>query len=145
MRYIKSIYESKEDNNDYINGLINWNLIADIKDMALEYIDEEYTLCIIASMNVRNMSRGFNIYKLIYNHDVNKEIRESDTITKLDKFLYKDEYITYYILLFDGMPKLTMSYPKYINLPTRWLRDRVKEAYPKEDVVDVEDIKSEID
>lgn len=54
------------------------------------------------------MSRGFNIYKL--NHDVNKEIRESDIITKLDKFLYKDEYITYYILLFEGMPKLTMSY-----------------------------------
>lgn len=39
MKYIK-LYEHKY----YIDSLINWNLINDAKDMALEYIDEGFTL-----------------------------------------------------------------------------------------------------
>ena len=38
------------------------------------------------------------------------------------------------------MPNINGSYPKFINLPTRWIRERAKEAYPNEDIINVGDV-----
>jgi len=111
MKHIK-FFEAYEV-DDRIRYLINWKMIEDVKDMALEYIDNGLTLVIFIYYKSR-------LYELVYNHDI-------DSFKKLASFWSHDE-LRYLIELHIG------EYETVIN-QTEELVDRVKEAYPNEKII----------
>lgn len=105
---------------------INWAMIEDIKDMALEYLDDNYLLAIYVYDDTHK-----SIYRLFYSHEngvqdvwrlkeANKNWSNSD---KLGKIYYR---ILLYNLLDDGTNNT--------NTDSNDLIDRIKEAYPNEDI-----------
>jgi hypothetical protein len=145
MKYLKT-YESLgkfygDSKNTDTHKLINWNLIEDVKDMALEYIDDGYTL--IIGVNIIQISRGKKIentpviYYLNYNHDKIEEHMDSDLFnywSTQDKKII-DNIIVDYSIFFD--PVTSHGRFSYINSVhiSQELRDRVKLAYPNERIV----------
>ena len=97
MRYLK-IYEDFYNQDDEwiknrkssIDNSINWDLIQDAKDMALDYIDDGYTLDIqVIGFN------GVVIYESIFNHS-------RDDSKYVSNFLNVDlSRINYYIMLYN--------------------------------------------
>ena len=124
MRYIK-IYENFEEDFDKIyTPLINWELIADAKDMALEYIDQNMLFKIIVCdqhtyvyantfthitndkkwnplntpfESIRDLG-GVDISYLIYLRDLTKSINEeaSEELCSRLSEMYPDDKIELY-------------------------------------------------
>ena len=74
MKYLKSINEvgsyighmtSSEKVKDIFTPFINWDLIEDVKDMSLEYIDLDMTLNLSVKQN------DVWIYAVLFNHNMN--------------------------------------------------------------------------
>lgn len=104
MKYLKCINEGFYNNVDF-------SLIEDIKDMALEYIDDGLTL----RVEGYNVGIGYIDYILIFNHEINKEKICGDYKLSLDYYLYifNDRMV-------DG----------YSYIKTKELVNRAGEAYP---------------
>ena len=63
MRYLKSI---NEHNKDYFNDLINWEMIADAKELSLDYLDQGMLFSIYV------LNGGRQVYREHYSHDPNE-------------------------------------------------------------------------
>lgn len=105
--------------------LINWDLIEDAKYLALEYLDEGYTLGLNIFYYPKQINNGFilNIYNLKYNHD-----RTSDNWVDIIKCFdeIKSENIEYYFTLnktFGDAPDLRDV--NYRGLPPRSKKNSV--------------------
>ena len=131
MKYIK-LYEHKY----YIDSLINWDLINDAKDMALEYIDEGFTLYlfVLVGEKYRYNSKAFRILNLEFDHNtftVNKDYTYS---TELAIKRIKNMETKYEITL---MNYHNVDNPKYLDGSScRELINRLKSAYPNENIID---------
>ena len=91
MKYIK--YYKLFEAND-IDQLINWEMINDIKDMSLEYLDDGYRLIIIVYYRIPVGNRLEEIYSLVYDHSTNKEEK-----LNIDNMNINKKYIKYHITL----------------------------------------------
>jgi hypothetical protein len=76
MKYLKAykIFESldKEDTKNVFEPYINWNMIYDLKDLALEYLDRGLTLIVRVRYNdeVYHKEKYTNIiYTICYKHE----------------------------------------------------------------------------
>lgn len=63
LREYRDFYLSKEDVEKIYTPFINWNLIFDIQDMALEYIDDNFHLTVCVYIN-----DVIELYKLNFKH-----------------------------------------------------------------------------
>lgn len=118
MKYLEA-YNFFNDTN--LVDCINWNMISDIKDMSLEYIDDGCTLYI-------DIYKGFersgyvNVCDVKYNHNINSIKYYEDNIFK------NNSELTYHVYIGNGTNKHDGTNAIY----TFELRDRLREAYPKE-------------
>ena len=122
MKYIK--YYKLFEAND-IDQLINWEMINDIKDMSLEYLDDGYRLIIIVYYRIPVGNRLEEIYSLVYDHSTNKEEK-----LNIDNMNINKKYIKYHITLH----KKVDNYHIYDNTKTIELHERIMSAYPKENI-----------
>lgn len=137
MKYLK-LYESYEDQVKLeIKNLLNNNLINDVKDMSLEYLDSGMTLII----NVYSASQGMlspghvRIYKsleYIYSH----KLDEYKWI--LDNTTLPIRKLSYEFILEKRMPPYLITSRKsdnVCNAACKELYERVRMAYPNEILV----------
>lgn len=110
MKYLKRINEGLYNNVDF-------SLIEDIKDMALEYIDDGLTL----RVEGYNGGMGYIDYILIFNHEINKQKMWGDYKLRLDYYLY---------IFNDRMDDRYSFFKK----ETEELVNRVSEAYPNHNI-----------
>ena len=117
MKYLKRINEkfSITEIKDFYTPLINWDLILDAKDMALEYIDKEMTL------NLTILSGSDWIYSLKFDHELD-ESKWYSYILKLNS-----EDLTYFLQLWS--PGLLYEIGDEIEFVSR-----MKQAYPNENI-----------
>ena len=78
MKYLKSIYETIESpSQSTLSQYIKWDMIEDVKDIALDALDEGYSLIVevlYTTINTKtNKSKSHYIYRLIYDHKKTKE------------------------------------------------------------------------
>lgn len=116
MKYLK-LFEADSKKNH-----INWEMIEDIKDMSLEYLDEGFTLNIIIIEKSYPIVPSNFFINIEYNH--RGEIKEGD----LDKYDYISEYKFGY-----SISLMNKSYDNPVNInKTNELMDRIRYAYPNE-------------
>lgn len=78
MKYLRSIYESIDyPSKSALSQHIKWEMINDAKDMALDFLDEGYTLLIEAiysTVSLRTSKTNCHyVYRLIFNHKKDRE------------------------------------------------------------------------
>lgn len=123
MKYLKLFEAYTIDNR--VKDLINWNLINDLKEMSLEYIDDNCFL----TMVIRVVC-GFKLYtySLRYNHE-RDELRES--CSEYTTSIVRPQYSN--IKIYNnpddtGFSWLNSDYSKELQL-------RIMEAYPDENIL----------
>ncbi len=134
MKYLKNykLFEfqisrfDESDVNDVFEAYINWKLIEDAKDMALEYIDDGM------SLGVEISYINHYVYHIRYNHKETYSEWISDSFNNLTEGPYELEPIDrnkiiyqFYLEKDDGM--IDKESDKELEL-------RVKEAYPDENI-----------
>jgi hypothetical protein len=135
----EAVYLKMHNSEDCFKDRINFKMIDDIKDMALEYLDEGFALHIDIFFR---SSASLNIVPICYvsfSHDKSKLVYEEITCLE-DNLKFVD--INYRILLLSrNMPAPSMS--RWIHYPSIYtsehirelieeLKSRISEAYPKE-------------
>lgn len=123
MKYIKLYEEIDQSFIDQVSQFINWKMISDIKDMSLEYIDNEYTLHIFVFYTMNN---GISVktMRLTFNHT------QSDIDWGIHRDIEKKENIYYRVRLIGKKSgDFILNNEKTIELV-----DRIKDAYPNEKV-----------
>lgn len=125
MKYIR-LYEHKF----YIDSLINWDLIKDAKDMALEYIDEGFTLYlfVLVDEKYRYNSKAFRILNLEFDHNTFIANKDYTYSTELAIKRIKNMETKYEMVL---MNTHYVDNPKYLDE----LINRLKSAYPNENII----------
>lgn len=132
MKYLKLFegYDGWYTEKECINLLksnIDWNMIEDVKDMSLEYIDLGMTL----NMNIRysDYNNYVNVvYFLVFDHNVNK----SDWLNlKIKKNTFNKDNIMYGFYLFNKHELAALPMCAIVTYDaTNSLVSRIKEAYP---------------
>lgn len=115
----------KMHNSEDIKDRINFKMIEDIKDMALEYIDMGFSLHI----DIFFRSSDLHIIPICFvsfSHD-KSELKYEKIICVEDNIKFVD--INYRILL---LPHIKYFDQKYIRELIKELKSRISEAYPKE-------------
>ena len=128
---------NKTDIHKEYSDLINWEMISDAKDMALEYIDTDLTLMISirgTNKDVYPGNNSFTICEIYYNHEKNVEYwyNQPQMHNRLNGI---DVYIHYELNLSKDINNLVntqlhFSDRNMINELLLELIDRVKRAYP---------------
>lgn len=128
MKHIK-LYESFNNFDEDVKNLINWNLVEDIKDMSLDYIDNGLTLSIYIRA-LFNKHRQHWLYRIIFNHEkcFSQNVWEDNKFIEIEG--YSNLRIEYGITLF-----LEETGQCIYDGQEKELVDRVKEAYPEELIV----------
>lgn len=134
MKYLK-LYESFEDQVKLeINNLLNNNLINDVKDMSLEYLDSGMTLII----NVYSTSRGmlspthvriFRILEYKYSHELDEYVWILDNVT-LPIMRLSYEFILKKRLRYSVISSTQGN--NSCDVACKELYERVRMAYPNE-------------
>lgn len=123
MKYLKT-YE----NTSQVVKLINWDLINDARDMALEYFDEKYSLIIDISIPIPSSHGGDRtfLYTFIFDHSGDRNHG------RLDSFIEENMVISYSITIisFFSIP----PDDKLIRMQEE-LISRLSEAYPNESII----------
>lgn len=128
MKYLK-LYEAYSNIDNKIGELINWKFIDDVKDMALEYLDDGFLLIVdiypVLKPSTTIRSAKSRLYSLRYDHN-------TDDL----KFYYyadisKIEDIIYHITLHSHVEA---DYHSFDLEKTKELIDRISEAYPDENI-----------
>lgn len=114
MKYLK-LYEAYQIDDD-IKDVINLRMLEDIKDMALEYIDNGLTLKI--TIEIYHNGKFYNYY-LLFNHKT--EIFNGEYLSRT----YRSNNV-YYSISFAKLGSLN------VNVESRELVSRVRLAYPNE-------------
>lgn len=142
MKYLKryKIFESRFsdlDVKDVFEPYINWNLVEDVKDMSLEYIDEGINLNI--EVNYKDNDNNYYILTIYFNHDEtniywnpgNDRSSSKDVLfTHLTEGPYelepidKSKILYYFYFTIDG----------YGVINRDELLSRIKETYPDENI-----------
>lgn len=112
-------------------------MIEDIKDMSLEYLDDNYLLAIYVCGDTHS-----SIYRLFYSHENGvqdvwrlKKGYSDETCSKYYSNSDKLGKIYYRILLYNLLDDGTNNTLNIIaNTDSNDLIDRIKEAYPNEDI-----------
>jgi len=119
-----------------IDHFINWKMIEDVKDMALEYIDDGLTLYIGFHPIITYEEKGIynndfiELYHLLYNHNMDK-FEDGDDSNLFYKYADGVKGMSYFInFVFCGD---TNRYGLIYKLALE-LVNRVKEAYPNEKI-----------
>ena len=139
MRYLKSykIFESFEESDvqDVFEPYINWELVRDVQEMSLEYIDGGMILNLEISYGKYEsvLKPPFYIYHMKYNHDGIKRTWKPESFNTLTEGPYELEPIdksemVYQFYLVDGNTGL------YCGDEDKELELRIKEAYPSENI-----------
>ena len=137
MRYIKSykIFESFEESDvqDVFEPYINWELVRDVQEMSLEYIDGGMILNLEITYGKYEsvLKPPFYIYHMQYNHNSIKRTWKISGLESLTEGPYELEPIdksemVYQFYLVDENTGL------YCSDEDKELESRIKEAYPNE-------------
>ena len=137
MRYLKSykIFESFEESDiqDVFEPYINWELVRDVQEMALEYIDGGMILNLEITYGKYEsvLKPPFYIYHMQYNHNSIKRTWKISGLESLTEGPYELEPIdksemVYQFYLVDENTGL------YCSDEDKELESRIKEAYPNE-------------
>lgn len=140
MKYIK-LYEELSDSQLESEKLLNTKLIKDVKDMALEYLDDYYILNIQVfirndnMLKVKALADPHKIFTCRFSHGSYLEWEHPI----IDQFKYEKKH--YNIVLW-SMPQYAMRaiYARdkieniKISVKNEELLNRVKEAYPDESI-----------
>lgn len=127
MKYLKTFegIEPIKLIEDYLSKMINWDMIKDIKDMALEYLDDGYEL----GIHIKNYTLDDVFHRMIYTIEYSHDRYDEDWVD-LHGLFYIGDNIEYRIFLMidKGWPS-KIKYDKDMSLE---LISRIKEAYPNE-------------
>ena len=137
MRYLKSykIFESFEESDvqDVFEPYINWELVRDVQEMSLEYIDGGMILNLEITYGKYEsvLKPPFYIYHMQYNHNSIKRTWKISGLESLTEGPYELEPIdksemVYQFYLVDENTGL------YCSDEDKELESRIKEAYPNE-------------
>lgn len=137
MRYLKSykIFESFEESDvqDVFEPYINWELVRDVQEMSLEYIDGGMILNLEITYGKYEsvLKPPFYIYHMQYNHNSIKRTWKISGLETLTEGPYELEPIdksemVYQFYLVDENTGL------YCSDEDKELESRIKEAYPNE-------------
>ena len=138
MRYLKSykIFESFEESDvqEVFEPYINWELVRDVQEMALEYIDGGMILNLEITYGKYEsvLKPPFYIYHMQYNHDGIKRTWKPESFNNLTEGPYE----------LDPIDKIEMVYQFYLvnerglysKEEDKELESRIKEAYPNENI-----------
>ena len=138
MRYLKSykIFESFEESDvqEVFEPYINWELVRDVQEMALEYIDGGMILNLEITYGKYEsvLKPPFYIYHMTYNHDGVKGTWKPESFNNLTEGPYE----------LDPIDKIEMVYQFYLvnerglysKEEDKELESRIKEAYPNENI-----------
>ena len=139
MRYLKSykIFESFEESDvqEVFEPYINWELVRDVQEMALEYIDGGMILNLEITYGKYEsvLKPPFYIYHMQYNHNSIKRTWKISGLESLTEGPYELEPIdksemVYQFYLVDENTGL------YCSDEDKELESRIKEAYPNENI-----------
>lgn len=143
MRYLKTYENSKQLVK--LKDRINWDLINDAKDMALEYLDEKYSLIveIIIPVPSRNWGDRTFLYTFIFDHDGDTKRGSLDSIIKEDIVI---SYLIAIIRIHPPEMHLHISDDELNSINKKIMTDgkimqeelisRLSEAYPNEIIID---------
>ena len=121
MRYLKSI---NEHSKDYLNSIINWEMIADAKELSLDYLDQGMILTIYV------LNDGMLLYIEIYSHDLNDVEKVWDERIIVYKFDIRYKFFLSEYVDGDDYHKPTENCYIFKNE----LVDILKEMYPDEKI-----------
>ena len=70
MKYLRGINETTIKSKEIFSKFINWDLINDAKELAIEFLDDGYTLSIKVGYQLNKYSHNgvIDIYRLSYSH-----------------------------------------------------------------------------
>lgn len=139
MKYLKSykIFESFEESDvqEVFEPYINWELVRDVKEMSLEYIDDGMILNLEISYGKYEsvLKPPFYIYHMQYNHDGIIKNWKPESFGQLTEGPYELEPIdksemVYQFYLVDGV----VRNGAYCPSEDKELESRIREAYPNE-------------
>lgn len=131
---------SERDVMSYFKDQINWDMIENIKDMSLEYLDDGFNLKIFIMFRPMNHWSMNDIYSLTYSHD--KNFCKSKYVSlSIPCYLYydKDNKIIHDFwesgeIFYNCVLYKTTSNPEMEKRYTMELKNRIKDAYPNENV-----------
>ena len=139
MKYLK-LFEgfinrlSKEDVRSIFEPIIDWDLIQDVKDMALEYLDDYLTLVIsiktprFQSASESNIVLSTSVCDERYDHQIDHISWFSILHNHTD--VEKDDLIYIFQLTPDENLNKKSKYYGGVHPSTEELVDRIKESYP---------------
>lgn len=130
MKYIK-LYESHTKYK--YPGSINWDMIENIKDMSLEYLDDNYALGIY----VYSKKTSESIYRMFYTHQ--NGVQEDWRLKATQKPWSNSDklgQIFYRVLLYNISDRGSPLHRDKSNE----LRERILMAYPSEDIEKINSI-----
>lgn len=104
--------------NDKVKDLINWRMIDDIKDIALEYIDDGFKLC-IGIYIIYN--KNFYRFYIRYDHSEDSIVEDKTIDMRQDSTKDRIDYNVYLI-------------KRGYVFNMKELAERIKEAYPNENI-----------
>lgn len=129
MKYLKLFESTLDELEDLVRSKINYDMIDDLCDMALDYVDGGYKLYIVLSISTSHQNRHTLMY-FSFNHDV-REFAMERGISGVDFLIneLKLNKLTYFIQLASRI-----GYTKKSTSLCKELIDRAKEAYPDENI-----------
>ena len=138
LRYLKSykLFESFEESDvqDVFEPYINWELVRDVQEMALEYIDEGMILNLEISYGKYEsvLKPPFYIYHMQYNHDGIIKNWKPESFNNLTEGPYELESIDKSEMVYQFY--LVDELGLYSKEEDKELESRIKEAYPNENI-----------
>jgi len=138
MRYLKSykIFESFEESDvqEVFEPYINWELVRDVQEMSLEYIDGGMILNLEISYGKYEsvLKPPFYIYHMTYNHDGIKRTWKPESFNTLTEGPYELEPIGKSEMVYQFY--LVNERGLYSKEEDKELESRIKEAHPNENI-----------
>ena len=124
-RYNESLIWKPEETEEVFTPLINWDLIADAKDMALDNIDMGDVVSIDADCSIG--TNYLYIYNEKYSHDPKYMFKKWNWCEYIASNIKNIRYILRIFKVIDGRTSLVAD-------DTFYLIERLKQAYPNENI-----------
>jgi hypothetical protein len=124
MKYLKKFNESLEVREEWIKSVddnVNWNLVEDIKDKAVNYLDQGRTLKITISRPTENLC--------IINHNNNRDEKVYQISKSNDPILVNEKDRIFYTLKILGGTNETLDTLEFCDE----VKYMVNKIYPEEE------------
>jgi hypothetical protein len=130
MKYLKS-YNLFENAHDLFRNEINYDLIQDLKDVALDYIDDGYKLIYYVSIYDRKSNKYVHLFTGEFSHDI-------DGIHSNDSDIFFNIKVTNYLKNLKSSFKyeIVLKSDKYMypNIVEERFIEQIAKMYPNEEI-----------